>query len=175
MAQVGYRIPAVTRGKLTEYMRWRQDTEFYIKGLKAAENIDILPHGPFRRRNGLVKLAALTDARSVLEPHRVTEQLQFTLVMRQNQIDIYRNGIFQTRLTNGKKRISRITINTPGSGYSVNDALTFTGGGGSGAIAKVSRIGPGGSVTGITITHPGYDYDSAPTVGESSSGTGHQY
>ena len=68
-------------------------------------------------------------------------------------------GFTHQRVTGG---LTITTVGTPGTGYTSAPAVSFTGGGGSGAeaVATVS----GGVVTGITITKPGSGYTSAPTV-----------
>ncbi|MDW8466447.1 MAG: hypothetical protein RML35_09830 [Chloroherpetonaceae bacterium] len=69
--------------------------------------------------------------------------------------------------------IAGVVITAGGSGYSVNDVVTFTGGNGRGAFGYVSAVGAWGAVTGITITNPGFGYTSPPTINiASSSGTG---
>lgn len=62
-------------------------------------------------------------------------------------------------------KVSTITIDNPGSGYSVAPTITFsapqlTNGIAPTATATVS----GGNITAITITNPGYGYTSAPSV-----------
>ncbi len=68
--------------------------------------------------------------------------------------------------------VTRVSIDAGGTGYSVSDALTFTGGGGSGAAAVVNAIGGGGEITQIKLTASGSDYTSVPAVSETSAGTG---
>jgi len=59
-------------------------------------------------------------------------------------------------------RLTQIILDNGGSGYTSTPAVSFTGGGGSGATAT-SEIG-GGAVTKINITSAGSDYTSAPTI-----------
>ena len=56
------------------------------------------------------------------------------------------------------------TMGNRGSGYSLTSppAVTFSGGGGSGAAARADVVQR--RVTGVTITNPGSGYTSAPTV-----------
>ncbi len=56
-----------------------------------------------------------------------------------------------------------MTINTGGTGYSVNDTILVTGGIGVSATGTVSSVGVG-QVNSLTITNPGSGYTSAPTV-----------
>ena len=58
--------------------------------------------------------------------------------------------------------IVSITVSNGGSGFVSGAAVTFTGGGGTGAAATAQ--GEGGRVTGFTITNPGKGYTSSPTV-----------
>jgi hypothetical protein len=50
-----------------------------------------------------------------------------------------------------------VAVNSGGSGYAVNNALTVTGCSGSGAIVTVSTVSSG-VVTAVTITRPGINY-----------------
>ncbi len=60
-----------------------------------------------------------------------------------------------------------------GTGYHVNDALIFTGGGYSvAATAVVSSVSATGAITGITVTNPGQGYSAVPTVAVSSASGG---
>ena len=51
-----------------------------------------------------------------------------------------------------------------GAGYKVGQTLSFTGGGGSGAIASISSVDANGRITNFTITNAGGGYSSDPTV-----------
>lgn len=64
--------------------------------------------------------------------------------------------------TIGAGPLSAITITSGGTGYTSAPAVTFTGGGGSGAAATATITG--GVVTAITLTSVGSGYTSAPTV-----------
>lgn len=55
-----------------------------------------------------------------------------------------------------------VTLNNGGSGYIGAPAVTFSGGGGSGATAYATVSG--GAVTGVVITSPGVNYSSTPTL-----------
>ncbi len=55
-----------------------------------------------------------------------------------------------------------------GSGYTSVPSVSFSGGGGSGAIGTVTMSGS--EVSGITITNPGTGYTNAPTVSFSGGG-----
>lgn len=173
MTTIVHKIYALNRGILADEMSFRSDTEFYLKGGKQFQNVDILPHGPARRMNGFGFLGTNFDSRSKGFSHKINEQLQFSQIFSEGQIDIYRNGVFVTRLSDGLARIDSLSINSAGSGYAVDEELTFTGGGGSGAVATITSIGGSGEITGVTLNHPGYDFTSAPTVDvDTVSGTG---
>jgi len=58
--------------------------------------------------------------------------------------------------------IGSITLTSQGNNYSSTPAVTFTGGGGTGATAVATLSGK--KVSAITITNPGSGYTSAPTV-----------
>jgi FtsP/CotA-like multicopper oxidase with cupredoxin domain len=51
-----------------------------------------------------------------------------------------------------------------GSRYRVNDAVVFSGGGGSGATGRVSSVDGTGAITAVAIANPGLNYTSPPTV-----------
>ena len=70
-------------------------------------------------------------------------------------------------------RITSFTISSGGADYVVGDVLTFTGGNGSSASAKVSAVDGGGAITAIDLITGGSGFTSAPTVGVTSdAGTG---
>jgi phage tail sheath protein FI len=58
--------------------------------------------------------------------------------------------------------LSDVTVGVQGAGYTSAPAVSFTGGGGSGALAHA--VVAGGKVTDIIIDNPGSGYTSAPTV-----------
>lgn len=58
--------------------------------------------------------------------------------------------------------VQRVVVTAGGSGYTSAPALTFTGGGGTGAAGVA--IVEGGAVVGVFITEPGSGYTSAPAV-----------
>lgn len=58
--------------------------------------------------------------------------------------------------------VSSVTVTSGGSGYSTVPAVTFTGGGGSGAAA--TAVVTGGVVTSVNITSGGTGYTTDPTV-----------
>ncbi len=64
-----------------------------------------------------------------------------------------------------------IMIDAGGSGYSATNppAVSFSGGGGSGAVA-IAKVSAGGAVTGVVVTSPGSGYTSAPTLTIASPG-----
>lgn len=67
--------------------------------------------------------------------------------------------------------VTGVTITAAGSGYAVDEVLTFTGGGGTGATATVTSVDGSGGITGITMTTGGSGYTSSPS-GHTSSGSG---
>ncbi|MBW8782406.1 MAG: autotransporter-associated beta strand repeat-containing protein [Verrucomicrobia bacterium] len=58
--------------------------------------------------------------------------------------------------------VSSVAITSGGSGYLGAPAITFSGGGGTGAAGYATVSG--GVITGIVITNPGTGYTSAPTI-----------
>lgn len=58
--------------------------------------------------------------------------------------------------------ISAVALIQGGSGYVEAPAVTFSGGGGSGAAA--TAVVSGGAVTGVTVSNNGSSYETAPTV-----------
>jgi hypothetical protein len=69
-----------------------------------------------------------------------------------------------------KGKITGFTISAGGSSYAAGDYLTFSGGGGSSALAQVTSVG---AITAIALLDGGSGYTSAPTVGVTSvHGTG---
>ena len=73
--------------------------------------------------------------------------------------------------------LTSVVVSAAGTGYLVNDPVTFTGGGGTGATGHVATVsGPGGILT-VAIDNPGINYTSNPTAvftaGAGTSGAGH--
>ena len=60
--------------------------------------------------------------------------------------------------------VREINLVTGGSGYTTAPTITFSGGGGSGAVAVAKMNTTTGSVLYVTITNPGDNYTSDPTV-----------
>jgi autotransporter-associated beta strand protein len=58
--------------------------------------------------------------------------------------------------------VSSVAVNSGGSGYLGAPAVTFSGGGGTGAAGYA--VVSGGVVTGIVVTNPGTGYTSAPAI-----------
>lgn len=58
--------------------------------------------------------------------------------------------------------VSAVTVVSPGAGYSSAPAVTFSGGGGTGAAA--TAVVTGGVVTSVTVTSGGSGYTTDPTV-----------
>jgi len=70
----------------------------------------------------------------------------------------------------GPEKLSSITINNGGTGYAVDEPLTFTGGGGSGMAGVVSAVDGSGVITAVSITDYGTGYTSTPAVGVTTAG-----
>lgn len=64
--------------------------------------------------------------------------------------------------------IGAVAITTAGADYVVGDAITATGGGGSGFAGSVASVNASGGITGVTITSSGIGYTSAPTLAVAS-------
>ncbi len=79
------------------------------------------------------------------------------------------NGAVITTSSTGT--VNSVTVGSGGSGYTVGNVVTFTGGGGSGALGSVATVSSGAVQT-ITITNPGSGYTSAPTSVNIAGGSG---
>lgn len=66
--------------------------------------------------------------------------------------------------------VDSLTISAAGTGYEVGDAITGTGGDGTGFAGEVSSVGGSGEITGVTITTAGTGYTAAPTLSVTTSG-----
>jgi hypothetical protein len=96
-----------------------------------------------------------------------------SFVLATNNKDVPQIRTTNVEFNNLQDGVTNVVIDTPGTGYAVSEALTFTGGGGSGAAGIISAIGGSGEITEITITDAGSGYTSAPTVGfTTTSGSG---
>lgn len=72
-------------------------------------------------------------------------------------------------LTTG--RVTTVNLTNPGTGYTTAPAVTFSGGGGSGAAAT-AIINTAGNVAAVIMTNFGTGYTSAPTVAIAAPGAG---
>lgn len=72
-------------------------------------------------------------------------------------------------LTTG--RVTTVNITNPGTGYTTAPAVTFSGGGGSGAAAT-AIINTAGNVVAVIMTNFGTGYTSAPSVSIAAPGAG---
>lgn len=77
------------------------------------------------------------------------------------------NGTITTATTG---TVHQVALGSGGSGYTIAPAISFTGGGGTGAAAFATVSG--GVVTAITVTNPGSGYTSAPSVVITPMGSG---
>jgi len=76
------------------------------------------------------------------------------------------SAVLVARLAAGT--VAGVSISSGGTGYSASFAVTFTGGGGTGAAATATAVS--GVVTNVTITNAGSGYTSAPSVSFSLGG-----
>jgi hypothetical protein len=72
-----------------------------------------------------------------------------------------RQSVASVSLTGAVREINLIT---GGSGYTTAPSITFSGGGGSSAVASAKMNAVTGSVLYVTVTNPGDNYTSDPTV-----------
>lgn len=81
------------------------------------------------------------------------------------QIRSYSNNVYF-------EKVRDVVMTNQGSGYTGPFLVTFTGGGGAGALA-MAEVDNGGRVIGVSITNPGSGYTSAPTPSfAAGAGTG---
>jgi predicted secreted hydrolase len=71
---------------------------------------------------------------------------------------------WRARLGDPAKPFSAIEVLDPGSGYTSDPTVEFSGGGGSGASALVVRDAAHGTISNIVVLNPGSGYTSPPTV-----------
>lgn len=67
--------------------------------------------------------------------------------------------------------VTGIFVSSGGTGYAVDDALTITGGDGSGATAVVTEVSSG-VITGVAMTNAGTGFTTVPTGVTGGSGSG---
>lgn len=65
-------------------------------------------------------------------------------------------------------QIVDVEIGAGGEDYEVGDAITASGGSGSGFAAEVAEVDAEGAITRVTITNPGSGYTSAPSLSVTS-------
>lgn len=68
--------------------------------------------------------------------------------------------------------VTGIFVATAGTGYVAGDALTITGGDGTGATAEVLTVGGSGEVTSVGMTNSGSGFTTAPTGVSGGTGSG---
>jgi len=116
------------------------------------------------------QIASITDATNLV----LTENAAATLTgvtVTANEKPAYLNsgdtaatfGVDVTEQTAGSDNVTNVSVATEGTRYlGTAPAVTFSGGGGSGAAATATISG--GAVTAIAVTNVGSAYTSAPTV-----------
>ncbi len=67
-----------------------------------------------------------------------------------------------------KTGVASVIIGNGGADYAIGDAITGTGGGGTGFAATVTAVDESGAITQITISNGGAAYTSAPTLAVAS-------
>ncbi len=65
--------------------------------------------------------------------------------------------------------VDTINVTTGGTNYEVNDLISLSGGGGTGATAKVATVGGSGDILTVAVTTAGSGYTTAPTATVDSS------
>ena len=68
--------------------------------------------------------------------------------------------------------VSNLTLSQQGSGYTIVPTVSFSGGGGAGAIATAEITLTGGAITSINVDQAGSGYSEAPTVVLTGDGDG---
>jgi hypothetical protein len=72
-------------------------------------------------------------------------------------------GVDTTEIGVGNGNVVHVTVTTNGSGYTANNTLTFSGGGGSSASAN-GIANNTGKIASVTIVNGGSSYETNPTV-----------
>jgi len=90
-----------------------------------------------------------------------TASLQFVGTRAKGTVTVSGGEVTAVSLTGAVREINLIS---GGSGYTTAPTITFSGGGGSGAVAVPKMNTATGSVLFVTITNPGDNYTSDPTV-----------
>lgn len=90
-----------------------------------------------------------------------TAALKFVGTRAKGNATVSSGAVTAVSLTGAVREINLIT---GGSGYTTAPTITFSGGGGSGAVASAKMNAVTGSVLFVTVTNPGDNYTSDPTV-----------
>jgi hypothetical protein len=77
-----------------------------------------------------------------------------------NAADVF--GVDNNEIAEGGDNVTSVSVSVGGTGYLEVPAVTFSGGGGSGAAATASISG--GAVSSIAVTNVGSSYETVPTV-----------
>jgi len=81
---------------------------------------------------------------------------------------IEKNTFYQAIQSVDFQAVASVTVSNQGSGYTTAPIVSFSGGGGSGAVATATVSA--GKIIGVTMTSGGSGYTSAPTVNFSGGG-----
>jgi hypothetical protein len=65
--------------------------------------------------------------------------------------------------------LDEVVVDSAGAGYTINDVITISGGGGSGATAEIAVVNGTGGLNDITLLTSGSGYTSLPTITVSST------
>lgn len=77
-------------------------------------------------------------------------------------------GATGTVVLSATGNVKSVTVGGSGTGYTNNDPLIFTGGGGTGAAGTITVVT--GNITAVTMSNNGSGYTSAPTVTVTTAG-----
>lgn len=110
--------------------------------------------------NSAVTWTLLRDGTTVGKTYAGSDLTTFFDINPATQAGLYRS--FTEKQAWDEGMLSTITVTSGGSGYDTPPVISFTGGGGTGAVA-VAYV-TGGAVSSIVLVDPGRGYTSAPTV-----------
>lgn len=74
--------------------------------------------------------------------------------------------------SNASGTVATMALQSPGTGYAVNDVVTISGGGGTGATATVNSVSGTGAILTYTLTTRGSGYSNTAAATTTNSGAG---
>lgn len=122
-------------------------------------------------------LSGLTKSRYIFDAAWITTQFKDALLFVNGTADLgnWSGGmslLSSANTTNVAGTVATMVLQAPGTGYAVNDIVTISGGGGTGATATVNSVSGTGAILTYTLTTRGSGYSNTAATATTDSGAG---